>query len=151
MPLISETLDRLVGAKFFTKLNLKDAFHRIRIAPGDEWKTAFRTRYGHFEYCVMPFGLANAPATFQGHINKALAGLIDTSCVVYIDDILIFSHSIDQHWEHVEQVLQRLRKYQLFANLKKCKFATQQTEYLGFVISHEEVAIDLGQVETVKN
>ena len=77
LPLISETLDRLAGSKVFTKLDLKDAYHRIRIRRGDEWKTAFRTRYGHFEYTVMPFGLANAPATFQAYINRALAGIVD--------------------------------------------------------------------------
>jgi len=75
----------------FTKLDLKDAYHRIRIRSGDEWKTAFRTRYGHFEYRVMPFGLSNAPATFQAYINQALIGLVDVTCVIYLDDILVFS------------------------------------------------------------
>ena len=77
LPLISETLDRLRSAKHFTQLDLKDAYHRLRIREGDEWKTAFRTRYGHFEYCVMPFGLSNAPATFQAYINQALVGVVD--------------------------------------------------------------------------
>ena len=90
LPLISETLDRLVGARIYTKLDLKDAYHRIRIKAGDEWKTAFRTRYGHFEYLVMPFGLSNAPATFQAYISQALVGLVDTICVIYLDDILIY-------------------------------------------------------------
>jgi hypothetical protein len=81
LPLISETLDRLVGAAYYTKLDLREAYHRIRIKKGDEWKTAFRTRYGHFEYLVMPFGLASAPATFQAYINQALQGFLDTICV----------------------------------------------------------------------
>ena len=97
LPLITETLDRLCGSKCFTKLDLKDAYHRIRIKADDEWKTAFRTRYGHFEYQVMPFGLANASTTFQAYINKALRGLIDVICVVYLDDILIYSSDPAHH------------------------------------------------------
>jgi hypothetical protein len=94
LPLISETLDRLSGAQVFSALDLKDAYYRIPIKRGDEWKTAFRTRYGHFEYMVMPFGLTNAPVTFQAYINKALAGYLDEFCVVYLDDILIYSNVI---------------------------------------------------------
>ena len=121
LPLISEILDRLSGAKWFTKLDLRDAYHRIRIRKGDEWKTAFRTRYGHFEYTVMPFGLANAPATFQAYIHKALGGLVDVCCVVYLDDILIYSMSKAQHVRDVRAVLVRLRRYSLFIKLSKCE------------------------------
>ena len=91
LPLIDETLDRLSKARIFTKLDLRDAYHRIRIWRGDEWKTAFRTRYGYYEYRVLPFGLSNAPATFQAYINQALLGILDVYCVVYLDDILIYS------------------------------------------------------------
>lgn len=101
LPLIGETLDRLSGAKVFTKLDLRDAYHRIPIEESDRWKTAFRTRYGHFEYTVMPFGLTNAPATFQAYINEALRGLLDDICVAYMDDIMIFSRSRDKHKTHV--------------------------------------------------
>ena len=98
-------MDRLSKAKVFTKLDLCNAYYRIRIREGDEWKMAFRTRYGHFEYMVMPFGLANAPATFQAYINKALAGLVDVTCIVYIDDILIYSKDPKAHRWHVAEVL----------------------------------------------
>ena len=108
LPLITEILDRLVGAKFYTKLDLRDAYHRIRIRVGDEWKTAFRTRYGHFEYRVMPFGLTNAPATFQAYINTAMHGLLDEFCIVYLDDILIYSETEEEHRQHVCAVLERL-------------------------------------------
>lgn len=97
LPLITETLNRLCGVKVFSKLDLKDAYHRLRIREGDEWKTAFRTRYGHFEYLIMPFGLANAPATFQAYINRALIGLVDVTCVVYLNDILIYSAEPAEH------------------------------------------------------
>ena len=109
LPLIGETLDRLSGSVIFTKLDLRDAYHRIRIKEGDEWKTAFRSRYGHFEYTVMPFGLTNAPATFQAYINEALKPLIDHICIVYLDDILIFGDDVEKHAEDVRKVLDRLR------------------------------------------
>jgi hypothetical protein len=108
IPLVGEMLDRLSKAKLFTKLDLCDAYHRLRIKEGDEWKTAFKTRYGHFEYLVMPFGLANAPATFQLYIHRALGGLLDRTCVVYLDDILIYSENEEDHDGHVEEVLDRL-------------------------------------------
>lgn len=151
LPLIGETLDRLNGAKVFTKLDLKDAYHRIRIKEGDEWKTAFRTRYGHFEYMVMPFGLTNAPATFQAYINKALAGLLDEFCVVYLDDILIFSNSKEEHQRHVREVLERLRRFRLFANPKKCQFSATEVEFLGFIVSTEGVAMDQSRVDAIRS
>ena len=94
LPLIGESLDRLGRAKRFTQLDLTNAYHRMRIREGDEWKTAFRTRYGHFEYQVMLFGLSNAPATFQGYVNKILAEKLDIFVVVYLDDILIYTEDL---------------------------------------------------------
>ena len=151
LPLINETLDRLVGAKYFTKLDLRDAYYRIRIKSGDEWKTAFRTRYGHFEYTVMPFGLANAPATFQAYINKALRGLLDVSCSVYLDDILIYSKTLEEHVVHVKEVLERLRMHKLFAKPSKCTFLTDRVEFLGFVVDSNGVSMEEGRVEAIKN
>jgi len=149
LPLISETLDRLSGAKVFSALDLKDAYYRIPIKKGDEWKTAFRTRYGHFEYMVMPFGLTNAPATFQAYINKALAGYLDEFCVVYLDDILIYSRNAEEHTKHLRLVLERLRKYALYANRKKCHFFTDSVEFLGFIVGSEGVSMDPRRVDTV--
>jgi hypothetical protein len=96
---------------------LKDAYNRIGIKSDDIWKPAFRTRYGHFEYTVMPFGLTNAPATFQAFINKALAGLTDICCIVYLDDILIYSENETDHRRHVRAVLERLRKFKLYLTI----------------------------------
>ena len=151
LPLISETLDRLGRAKWFTKLDLKDAYHRIPIRRGDEWKTAFRTRYGHFEYLVMPFGLTNAPATFQAYINRALAGLVDESCVVYLDDILVYSDTREEHVRHVREVLTRLEKFALYANLKKCYFFRQEVEFLGFIVGVAGVTMDPSRVSAVRD
>ena len=128
----------------------KDAFHRIRIRRGDEWTTAFRTSYCHFEYQVMPFGLGNASATFQAYINKALRGLVDAICAIYLDDILIYSQEPAEHWRHVELVLQRLHDFQLYVNLKKCQFNTTRVEFLGFIVSTEGVTMDPDRVATIE-
>jgi len=150
LPLITETLDRLARSKVFSKIDLKDAYHRICIRKGDKWKTAFRTRYGHFEYLVMPFGLTNAPATFQAYINRALAGIVDVYCVVYLDDILIFSESEEEHALHVQEVLRCLRKHSLYANPKKCEFFCTSIDFLGYHLSTEGILIDEERVKTVK-
>ena len=105
--------------------------------------------YDHFKYMVMSFGLSNVPATFQAYINKALAGMIDVFCVVYLDDILIYSSLLKEHWGHIRQILKCLHKFQLFANLKKCAFAVQQVDFLSFVISVKEVTMDSSQVNII--
>lgn len=151
LPLISEILDRIQGAQWFTKLDIKDAYYRIRIREGDEWKTAFRTRYGHYEYMVMPFGLTNAPATFQSYIHSALYGLLDVICIVYLDDILIFSKTREEHTKHVCQVLQRLQSAELYANPKKCVFYQKQVEFLGYVISVDGVSMDPRRVQAIRD
>jgi transposase InsO family protein len=151
LPLISETLDRLEGAKVFTKLDLADAYNRLRIRKGDEWKTAFRTRYGHFEYLVMPFGLSNAPATFQAYINQALIGLVDVTCVIYLDDILIYSANPERHETDVKEVLDRLRQHKLYAKLKKCEFGVKNVEFLGFIVSTTGIAMDPERISTIRD
>jgi hypothetical protein len=142
-------MDRVNGAKVFSKIDLKEAYHRIRIREGDEWKTAFRSRYGHFEYLVIPFGLTNAPATFQAYINNALRGLVDDFCIVYLDDILIFSKS-EEHEEHLRRVCQRLRDAELYAKPSKCQFFKKEMEFLGFIINSEGVKMDPSRIQTIK-
>lgn len=149
LPLISELLDRLNGSVIFSKIDLRNAYHRIRIREGDEWKTAFRTRYGHFEYLVVPFGLTNAPATFQAYINNALQGLVDDFCVVYLDDILIFSKSEEEHYEHLELIIERLRQAELYANPKKCDFFKSEIDFLGFIVNKDGLRMDPAQVQTI--
>ena len=135
LPLVSEILDRLSSAKIYTKLDLRDAYHCIWIKEGKEWMTAFWTRYGYFEYTVMPFGLANAPATFQAYVNYALSNLLDICCIVYLDDILIFSNSKEEHVHHIQEVLKWLWKFWLYIKVSKCKWHTTCVGYLGFVIT----------------
>lgn len=151
LPLISEILDRLSKAKWYTKLDLKDAYHRLRIRPGDEWKTAFRCRYGHFEYCVMPFGLANAPATFQTFMNEVLGDLVDTICIVYLDDILVYSDTEEEHTQHVHRVLERLQQYDLFANLAKCEFDVNRVNFLGYIVDPEGIRMEPKRVEAIRS
>jgi len=151
LPLIAESLERLAKAKWYTKLDIRDAYHRIRIKEGDEWKTAFRTRYGHFEYLVMPFGLTNAPAAFQAYINQALAGLVDISCVVYLDDILVFSDTEEDHIGHVKEVLERLRQAKLYVKLSKCEFHKHDVEFLGYIVCPEGIKVDPSRVKTVQD
>ena len=129
LPLITEIMDRVSGANYFSKIDLKDAYYRLRIKAGDEWKTAFRTRYGHYEFLVVPMGLTNAPATFQAYINKALRGLIDDFCIVYLDDILIFSKTKEEHDQHLQQICERLRDAELYAKLSKCQFYQRRLSF----------------------
>ena len=152
LPLIGESLDRIGRAKKFTQLDLTSAYHRMRIKEGDEWKTAFRTRYGHFEYQVMPFGLSNAPASFQGYINKILAEKLNIFVIVYLDDILIYTEDQGQdHVEAVRWVLDLLRKNGLFANLKKCRFHKDEVRFLGYVVSSQGIRMEDERIEAVKN
>ena len=149
LPLISELLDQLNGAKIFSKIDLKDGYYHIRIREGDEWKTAFRTQFGHYEFTVMPFGLSNAPATFQNYINNALRGYTDDFCVVYLDDILIFSKTKEEHDQHLSLIMERLRQAELFVNPKKSEFYKTEVEYLGYVITSEGVKMDPSRIDTI--
>lgn len=151
LPLISETLDRLHTGVIFTKLDMRGAYNLIRIAPGEEWKTAFRTRYGHFQYKVMPFGLRNAPATFQAFVNDVLREYLDSFVVVYLDDILIYSSSESEHTHHVRLVLQKLQDHQLSLKLEKCEFDVKTVQFLGFVISPSSISMDPEKVTAIQN
>ena len=151
LPLISETLSRLSKAVIYSKLDIISAFNRLRIAHGEEWKTAFRTRYGLFEYLVLPFGLCNGPASFQAYINETLREYLDIFCTAYLDDILIYSDSLAQHRHHVKVVLERLRKAGLQIDITKCEFHTTSVAYLGLIITTEGVRMDPVKVETIVN
>jgi hypothetical protein len=146
---VEETLNRFSGAAIYTKLDLKEAYYRIRIKKENEWKTAFKIRYGHFKYKMMFFGLANTSVTFQAYINKALAGLIDISCVVYFDNIFIYLINRAEYQQYIRQILERLRQYKLYIKLFKCEFFIISIIFLGFVISIRGIEIDENRIEII--
>ena len=149
LPLIQETLAQLSKAKYYTKLDVISAFNKIRMAPGQEWMTAFNTRYGLFESMVMPFGLSNAPATFQSRINEILHPYLDVFCTAYIDDVLVYSDTLEQHRSHVKCVLAALQEAGLQLDIGKCEFETTQVTYLGLVISDQGVQMDSSKVSCI--
>ena len=130
------------GATIFSKLDLRNAYHLVRIREGDEWKTAFNTPSGHYEYLVMPFGLTNAPAVFQGLLNDVLRDMLNICVFVYLDDIQIFSETKQDHVQHVRRVLQRLLENQLFVKAEKCEFHVPEVSFLGFIVGTGSVQMD---------
>jgi len=149
LPLMNELRDRVQGTKIFTKIDLKWGYNLIRIKEGDEWKTAFQSRYGLYEYLVMPFGLANAPATFHNMINEVLRDLIDQGVVAYMDDILIYSPTEDEHVHIVTSVLQLLQENGLAVAPEKCEWHTSKVEFLGYIISADGVSMAKDKVQTL--
>jgi hypothetical protein len=143
LPLIPELVDKLLGAIYFTKLDIHWGYNNIRIKLGDEYKAAFKTPLGLFEPTVMTFGLCNAPATFQTFMNKIFEDLIDGGhVVVYLDDILIFSDNLDQLDQLTHEVLSRLERFDLYLKPEKCVFAQTSIEYLGIIIANGQVRMD---------
>ena len=149
LPLMSSTLEPLTQATVFTKLDLRSAYHLVRIRSGDEWKTAFKTPRGHYEYLVMPFGLTNAPAVFQALMNDVLRDMLDEFVVVYLDDILIFSRGLEEHVQHVRRVLERLLHNRLFVKAEKCRFHTTSVDYLGFIVEKGQTRADPRKIQAV--
>ena len=149
MPLIEEIIEELAGSNFFTKLDMKSGYHQVRMKPGEEYKTAFKTHQGHYQFKVMPFGLTNAPATFQCVMNEVLAPFLRKFVMVFLDDILIYSPDLHSHLSHLEQVLQVLRANQLYMKKNKCSFAQPRVEYLGHVISGLGVATAEDKIKAV--
>jgi len=151
LPRIEETLNQIHSCKYFTGLDLQACFNQIRIKEGDEWKTAFRTRYGLFEFVVMLFELTNALATAQRFMNNTLREYLDIFCVCYIDDILIYSCTLKEHKQQVCMVLQKLKEAGLFIKPEKCEFSINKTTFLGFIMSEEGLEMDPEKVNAVLN
>jgi hypothetical protein len=128
---------------------LRGAYNLLRIADGEEWKTAFRTRYGLFEYLVMPFGLTNAPASFQHLMNHIFRKMLDHYVICYLDDILIYSNTLEEHQQHVVSVLQALWEAGLYAKAEKCEFHQSQVEFLGFIAGTNGITMDSKKVQSI--
>lgn len=149
IPLINETLTRLSKASVFTKLDVIAAFNKIRIKAGQEWMTAFNTRYGQFEYLVLPFGLCNAPSTFQSYVNGSLREFLDQFVTAYLDDILVYSDNEREHEQQVLKVLRRLRERGLHLDIDKCEFSVSEVKYLGMYIGKDGIRMDPEKVKAI--
>ncbi|KAK5670272.1 hypothetical protein QVD99_8720 [Batrachochytrium dendrobatidis] len=151
IPLISEMLRTLASGKVFTTLDLRGAYNLLRIKEGDESKTSFITKYGQFEFLVMPFGLANAPAQFQRMMNDLFREMIGKNVLVYLDDIVIYSENMQEHKTHVRKVFQVLRKNLLFCKPEKCHFYQTKITYLGYIVSADGISMDPGKIKAVQD
>jgi hypothetical protein len=149
LPLISGLLDQLGQAKVYINIDLRRAYNLVWIKGGDEWKTKIRTRYGHFEYNIMPFGLVNIFVIFQHLMNEIFQELLNDFVVYYLDDILIFSKNEKDHEKHVRMVVQKLRDAGLYAKLEKCVFHQPQVEFLGYIIVGEGLSMGPKKIQTI--
>ena len=149
LPRIDDLFDQLKGASIFSKIDLRSGYHQLKIKDADVHKTAFRTRYGHYEFLVMPFGLTNAPAAFMDLMNRVFRPYVDQFVVVFIDDILVYSKDRESHDTHLRVVLEILRKEQLYAKLSKCEFWLTEVSFLGHIVSKEGIQVDPKKIEVV--
>jgi hypothetical protein len=151
LPRIDDLMDQLRQAKFFNKIDLRSGYHQMGIRPEDIHKTAFVTQYVQYEYTIVSFGLTNAPAYFMNMMNKVFMDELDKCVIVFIDDLLVFSKTAEEHAEHLRIVLGKLRQHQLHAKFSKCKFWMEEVAFLGHVLSAKGVAIDPSKIEEVSN
>ncbi|KAJ0477035.1 putative nucleotidyltransferase, Ribonuclease H [Helianthus annuus] len=151
LPRIDDLFDQLQGASYFSKIDLRSGYHQLRVRDEDVHKTAFRTRYGHYEFLVMPFGLTNAPAAFMDLMNRVCKPYLDKFVIVFIDDILIYSKSQDDHEKHLRCILELLQREKLYAKFSKCEFWLREVQFLGHVVSERGIQVDPAKVEAVMN
>ena len=149
--LIFDLLDSPRKARVYSKIDLHHAYHLVHIADSDEWKTAFRTCYGLFEWSVMPFGLTNAPVAFQQFMNDIFSDLLDVCVMIYLDDILIYSNNMSEHHRHVKEVLKHLHKADLYAKAEKCKFHSESVEYLGYILSPSGLTMSDDKIKIIQD
>src|SRR5262249_34828909 len=149
LPRIDDLFDQLQGAEYFSKVDLRSGYHQLRIRREDVPKTAFRTRYGHYEFLVMSFGLTNAPAAFMDLMNRVFKPFLDRFVIVFIDDILVYSRDMEEHAWHVKMVLQTLREHRLYAKYFECEFWLESIAFLGHVISRDGIQVDPRKIEAV--
>ncbi|GKB43443.1 reverse transcriptase domain-containing protein [Tanacetum coccineum] len=150
-PEFDDLFDQLQGSQFFSKIDLRFGYHQLRVHDDDIPKTAFRTRYGHFKLIVMPFGLTNAPTIFMDLMNRVCRPYLDKFVIVFIDDILIYSKTQEEHVEHLRLVLELLKKEKLYAKFSKCEFWLREVQFIGHVINGNGIHVDPSEIEAVKN
>ena len=148
---IDELLNRLSEVKVFTKLNLHNIYHWIRICHDNKWKTAFHTHYEHFEYLIMLFDLINAFVIFQVYINQMMCSILDVYCIVYLNNILIYSENEEKHKKHVQEVLHHLNRHQLFVKLLKCEFHKTAVQFLEYIIKKDDVWMNFSRLNIIQN
>ncbi|GKC33847.1 putative reverse transcriptase domain-containing protein [Tanacetum coccineum] len=151
LPRIDDLFDQLQGSQYFSKIDLRSGYHQLRVHEDDIPKTAFRTRYGHFEFTMMPFGLKNASAVFMNLMNRVCRPYLDKFIIVFIDVILIYSRTREEHEMHLGLVLELLKKEELYAKFSKCEFWLQEVQFLGHVIHDDGIHVDPIKIEAVKN
>ncbi|GJV12464.1 putative reverse transcriptase domain-containing protein [Tanacetum coccineum] len=151
LPRIDDLFDQLQGSSVYSKIDLRSGYHQLRVREEDIPKTAFRTRYGHYEFQVMPFGLTNAPAVFMDLMNRVCKPYLDKFVIVFIDDILIYSKSKQEHKEHLKIILELLKKEELYAKFSKCEFWIPKVQFLGHVIDSEGIHVDPAKIESIKD
>ncbi|KAJ9557909.1 hypothetical protein OSB04_012523 [Centaurea solstitialis] len=149
LPRIDDLFDQLQGAAWFSKIDLRSGYHQVKVREEDVQKTTFRMRYGHFEFVVMPFGLTNAPAVFMDLMNRVYRPMLDKSVIVFIDDILIYSKTKEDHVVHLIEVLETLRRERLYAKFSKCDFWLQEVQFLGHLVNREGIKVDPAKIEAV--
>ena len=150
LPRVEDLIDQLQGARYFSKIDLRSGYHQIRIHENDVSKTAFRTRYGHFEFTVLPFGLTNAPATFMELMQQIFHSHLDQFVIVYLDDILVYSKTLEDHHRHLRVVLEVLRKHRLYAKRSKCCFYQSSVSFLGHVVSRQGVHMEQDKIKAIR-
>ncbi|GJX47779.1 putative nucleotidyltransferase, ribonuclease H [Tanacetum coccineum] len=151
LPRIDDLFDQLQGSRVYSKIDLRSGYHQLRVREEDISKTAFRTRYGHYEFQVMPFGLTNAPAVFMDLMNRVCKPYLDRFVIVFIDDILIYSKSRKEHEGHLKLILNLLKKEELYAKFSKCEFWLSKVQFLGHVIDSEGIHVDPAKIEAIKD
>ncbi|KAL0561185.1 hypothetical protein IC582_001606 [Cucumis melo] len=149
LPRIDDLFDQLQGATVFSKIDLRSGYHQLRIRDSDIHKIAFRSRYGHYDFLVMSFGLTNAPAVFMDLMNRVFKDFLDTFVIVFIDDILIYSKTEAKHEEHLYQVLETFRANKLYAKFSKCEFWLKKVTFLSHVVFSEGVSVDPAKIEAI--